>query len=374
MKRLYSSPLPEVAQPDDRDRQRSQLSEFGVLQTDGSVVEQLSSEPGVVELRGQYRFGEPHARIAAEELEELASSSFAALPLFREGDRRWPGAGFYELESADVEPAHPNREDVYEYDLVLAKKGTRSDRYRAIEVNPREATHDFGDGDEALVALPDDVRKTQWYAADGSTTIASPDSTVAAEFGDVDLFDLDTAPSDLRALIYETDKSTDATTDARVFDARGFDDRVPDDTREWQIVFSTDHEFDGDVVLDTGRLRVRLDDDAGTIEAETWDGGAGDWTDEALSQPAGVELFDVDITSIGMVRVAAQLTFKDGGDLFALDAIVARGLGAVLFDIPSNEEGPIPTELNSWLDPIAAETEIDTQAQKTLISRNDVRR
>jgi len=123
-------------------------------------------------------------------------------------------------------------------------------------------------------------------------------------------------------------------------------------------------------------IRLRLDEPNGTLEAEEWDDANTTWTTVGLgsSQPPTVSLFDVDLMDIAMVRDRAQLTFDVGGSLFALNAILNRGYGAVQFTVPENETGPIPDDLENWLSPIASTSIADPNASKTLVARKEVRK
>ncbi|WP_156184062.1 hypothetical protein [Halostagnicola sp. A56] len=111
----------------------------------------------------------------------------------------------------------------------------------------------------------------------------------------------------------------------------------------------------------------------GSIEAEKWD-SAQEWTTVGLSKPADVDLYDVDIAEIGMVRDRVQLTFDVDGDLFALDAILQTGAESILWDNPDpDRQGPIPAGLEDWLAPIASERYVDPNSSKGLVRRQDVR-
>ena len=199
-------------------------------------------------------------------------------------------------------------------------------------------------------------------------------------------------------LIYEIDYADEVSAGCRVYDTLGEDEKFDENgTRQWQTVFLTDHDVDYPLVVDNGLLRLWLDEHDGTLEAEGWnpDGDLlesglygeglygeglyygtedGQWEQIALEQPDDVELFDIDVCAIGMVRDCVQLTFDVDGDLFVLDAIIHTGHDAVQFHMPKNETGPIPAALESWLEPVASESIADPQAAKTLLSRNEVRR
>ncbi|GAA1280125.1 hypothetical protein GCM10009725_30040 [Aeromicrobium tamlense] len=388
MKYLYKVPLEEVSQTGEADTLESQLAEAGVLQGDNVVVEQLSSSAADLSLDGQFRVGQWHSQMHAEELEELANSSFEALPLFRDGER-YGKAGYYEIASATVNPAHANARDIYEWDLDLTKKGNRADDYRALETNPRGpgapsgVDHEFGNATEALVGVPEAARKVLWFDSEtGDRAVAEPVETRASEFGDVDIYDLengeDAVGVENPTLVYEIDYGDEAPVDCAVYDTRGEPEKYLESdngrVRLWQSLFSTQHDFDDEIALDNGLVRLRLDETEGTIAAEEWDSSTESWGDVGLDQPADVELWDVDLQEVAMVRDKCQLTFDVDGDLFALDAILSRGSESVLFDIPAGESGPIPAGIEEMLEPIASTTLVDPQAAKGLVSRKEVQK
>lgn len=283
--------------------------------------------------------------------------------------------------------------DTEKVDLTLTRIGTQKKVVRTLKPAPYMADHEFGNDLGALVALPADARKVRWLDRDtDERELADPVDTVATAYGDADVYDLEGAlgfefdaedPPDAPLLVYEISKDQDANSDVRLWDTRGYESLEVDGQRQWQHVFSKDHEFDGEIVVDNGLLRLWIDEDDGTVDAQEWDDSTEEWTDLGLAedQPADVELFDVDVQSIGMVRDRVQLTLDVSDldterdlDLFALDLILSNGRDDVLVTIPDGEEGPIPDDLQDWLEAIASESLVDAQPSKTLISRSEVRK
>ncbi len=375
---LYTLVVPKDSQSDLLNRLQQQLATAGILDQDGSVVEQLSSEPGNQTVSGLYR--DPFAAKMATELEELArASGFDELPLTGL-DGATSQDGYYVLESADVDQVQPHTTLVQQFDLSLTKKGTQNGFWRALETNPRQVNHDFGGDLDVLVGIPAAATKVRWYdPATGATEPASTLETRSAELGDVDIYDVDASPlsTDTPALIYEIDYGAEETVDCRVWDTQGTSDKLDaDGNLQWQKVFATDHDVtsDAELILDSGLLRVRFDEAAGTIAAQEWDETNTTWTDVGLSRPSGVSLLDVDLTTIGMATIQAQLLIDDNGTLYSLDVILARGDTDALFAIPENEGGPIPTNIQDWLSPIAKTTLVDPQTTKTVVDRHTVRK
>ncbi|MFC6765440.1 hypothetical protein [Natrinema soli] len=382
---LYTLIVASASQSELGNRQRQQLAQSGILNQDGGVAEQLSSNPADQTLDGVYRGR--YAEKMATEIEELSSASgFEAVPLAGV-DGATPADGYYVVEEEDIGPAEAQTGKAQRYELSLSKKGTRNDNWRALETTPGQLDRDAWGADlTAHVGVPSAASKVQWFNADGDGTRvpASLVETRSAELGDIDIYDLEDAPwyapppfkEEPPTLLYEIPYTAEENVDVRVYDTLGQASKKDGNgDLQWQKLFSTQHDFDHELVIDTGLLRLRLDEAAGTIEAETWDSGTGAWTTVGLEadQPSTVTLFDIDLETVAMARVRAQLTFDIGGTLFALNAIVARGAEDVLFGLPENETGPVDADLENWLSPIASTSIVDPQAEKTLTARKEVR-
>jgi hypothetical protein len=382
--KLYTLVATGAGQTDRENNLRQQIASSGVLNQDGGNIEQIASEPADQQIRGHYRAR--YAAKMAQELEELASSGLGPLPVTALSDSVSTALdGYYEIESADIAPPRAATEAVQRYDVSLSKKGTRNSAWRALETNPSQVDHDeqWGNDTTELVGMPSTASKVRWYRDETSAVApASATSTRQAELGDVEIFDLADGRSALSLssdqdlwLIYDIDYGAEETVDIRVWDTRGYDSKHDNDGGlQWAKLFNTQHDFDDLVVLDSGVLRLELDEAAGTITAETWESSTSSWTSVGMSNDSSWSLLDVDLTHVGMVRVDAQLTFSDGSSLYALDAILGRGDDSVLFAIPDGESAPIPSGIVDWLDPVAASTVYATAGQKDLIDRQEVRR
>ncbi|WP_254766499.1 hypothetical protein [Salinilacihabitans rarus] len=376
--KLYTLIVTASAQTDLGKTQRQRLAEAGVLGGDQAAVEHLATEAGDQTVRGYYR-GRYAAKMA-QELDELSSSSgFEAVPLAGV-DSPTGRDGYYAVENADIGPPSASTENVQEFTLSLSKKGRRASHFRAVEPTQRQLDHEFGTDTYAYVAAPTTASKVLWFDPETKARERpSPVATRSAELADVDVYDPanSTLSTSDPLLVYQIDYADEELVDCRVYDTRGFDAKHDaDGGLQWAKVFSTEHDVDAEIVLDNGLLRLRPDETAGTMGAETWDDTAGAWSDTGLAgnQPATVTLLDVDLTHVGMVRDVAQLLFDVDGSLFALNATVAKGYSDVLFGIPENETGPIPTDLETWLSSIASPSITDPNAAKTLVARAEVRR
>lgn len=412
MKRLYTLPLPESAQPTATDAERIQLAEAGLLNVDASTVEQLSADPSEQTLSGQWRFGRPYARVIATELEELAQASgFEAVPLFRAGDTdtELAGAGYYSVRDAETEPAHAAAEDVYRYDVTLSSVGTHDTHLLGVQTNPVDvaSANPFAttDGAAATLTVPESARKRQWTDPKTPTrdTVDDASDIVETEHGPLARYPLAdgqaSAGVDRPTLLYELSYVEQGPTDVVVWDDRDRSEKllaledgvvVGSDTatvggdgaivgggtgpRTWQHVFSSEHEFadSGDAVVDTGRLRLRFNEPAGVIVAERWDAVDKYWAD--VEVPYGDWLlFDVDLKRISPLSVEAQVTFENGvdGGLYDVDMHIQRGMAAALWTVPANE-GPMPADLETLLEPLAVSWETDPRPSLGLVSRREI--
>ncbi|MDQ2052835.1 hypothetical protein RBH26_20550, partial [Natronolimnohabitans sp. A-GB9] len=341
---LYTLVVPQASQSELPTQLQQQLASAGIIGEDGGVVEQIASNPADQTVIGVYR--SPVAEKMAIELEELATASgFGEVPLTGLNETT-PVDGYYAIEEVDVAPPQPRTDRVQQFELQLTKEGTRNSHWRAIETNPRQADHDWGNDLEASLAVPAAASKVQWFNPDNhSRTVAQHIEVRSAELGGVAIYDLDAGQdavgTDTPMLIYEIPYRAEENVDCRVYDTRDRVEKTDDNgVLQWQKIFSTIHDFDAPIVLDNGVIRLRLDEAEGTLEAERWDpdrfpnetglygaglygegiyyGAEAEWFSVDLEQPDDVTLFDVDLVEIGMVRDRVQLTFSVADNLFSL--------------------------------------------------------
>jgi len=409
---IYKIPLPEATTPDERDALGTQLSEQGVLGSD-AIVESVSSEAADLTLTGRYAYGRYHSELLATELEELADSTLGAVPLYGENTSR---SGYYQIGSAQVEPVHAGGRDIWEWTLSLTNVGTRQSQLQALETSPShpDPSHPFGNETTALVGIPAAARRVRAVDSTSSPTLRrnpSPTQTVETEFGRVELYDATTLSIDDPVYLYDVPKAETPAVDVRVYDTRGREGKYIDATsgrvRVWQAVYGQDHEFDGDVVLDSGRIRITLDD--GSFGAEEWNpdpaadqpgtglygdglysdgfygGTRGQWEPVSLPSYDAGDLdtdwqpADIDLTHVGQACVAAQVEFEavagtNAGAIYALDIEVERGRDTLEVWPPESASDPIPDDLRALLSPIASKSVVDSGVEKSLVAREEVRR
>lgn len=378
--RLYSVALPEATQPSEEDSVGTQLTEQGVLGED-AIVEALSGQAADLTLTGKFAVGTYYSKLLAAELSELADATLSGLPLIGTTGSR---AGYYEIANADVGPVHAGGRDIQEYTVSLTRIGTRNSQFQAVDATvtqPAPGTP-FGTGESGLVGIPASARLVE--AVDTASqpsqrSLPTPTSTVTTEFGDVDLYDVTSVPFADPVFVYDVTKDAQPRVDVSVYDTRGRGQKYIEGdngrVRAWQRVFARSHEFDGAVVLSSGRLRLRLTEPTGgasaAISAEEYTGGS--WSDVGLPN-TGWAPVDVDLTALGMGRVEAQVTFSDGTDRYALDLVLDRGRSELGVWIPRTETQSVPSGLFNLLDPIAASSAVDPGVTQRLVPRSEVRR
>jgi len=378
-KRLHHVRIGADSQRPGESSSTTNLAALGML-SGGSSVESLSLDPGQRRIEATVKG--TYAEMVASEIEELwAAPQFDPI-VYCTPSGAAPEDGYYILEDGTFSRANTRSEEVQQISGTVREAGTRGDDWRALRTSKSDQSHDeqWGNDTTATVAVPAVASKVQWYNEESRVRKpATATSTRAAEFGDVSVYDLadgtDAVGAENPMFIYDIDYVEETRVGLRVYDTRGNASKYDaDGERQWMVVTRPQHDFDDSILLDSGCIRLTLDEAAGTIAAETWDDGSSSWTSVSLTNDSSWSLFDVDVVEIGMVRAVAQLTFSDGTDLYALDAIVGRGADAVLFAIPDGEDPPIPGGLVDWLDPIAASTIYDTGETKGLVDRQEVRR
>jgi len=270
--------------------------------------------------------------------------------------------------------------DVFRYTVELTRAGTRGDSFRAVAVNALSETHPFGGGTDAHIGLPDTVDTTLWL--DGSTretAVATPANTAASSRGTVERYLLSDAPSgfDALKLVYDVPYEEDVR-GVRVFDSRGNSDKYDsNNVRQWQSINHSKHDIDNAIILSNGRFRLRVRErNDGTPVIEDAERGGGEWGSFVDYTPTGYEPLDVDLIDIDQQRVEAQILFvsSTGTSTYAVNLSLTLGYDSPLvYPAPSESTG-IPTEIESALSNFARTSEKRTQATRTLMSREAVRR
>lgn len=408
-KRLYVCPLPTTAQQRRSQGQETQrnITSNGILNSDVTAVEPISTGASGTPVDGQYR-GQ-YADVMAAELRELSESSGYGTVPYYDTSGRSAADGYYSIEQLDAQPTTPNTDLVQQYQGRLSKAGTRDSHLRAVTVTPREVTHPFGSDTTAEIAIPAEADSVWWVDATTEQAIpATPDRSVQAELGFLDVYQLADAEPDITGadtvLAYSLPLDAIGPVDVRVWDTRGYDSR--DDAEgyvQWQKVFTGTHGYEGAAVISTGRRRLWLDRDAepgvrlqtqpydvagGAFEGPAYGDGAygdrvyggydGAWEDVSLPTSSWT-LTDYDIAhgtnqQLGPARVDVRTRWldRDDGSRYGLDMTVQRGASEVLIYRPPDTDTAIPDGLQTLLDTIASPSVVVPQAAQTIRARDKI--
>jgi hypothetical protein len=403
MRRFYTIAIPDGAELTDEASTAANLSEQGRL--DGpAALEQLSQAPTGQQLRGQFRDAEFAALMAAELRELAGSNDMDAIPLFRP---RVDAAddGYYTVEQTRrVGPVDPNSEAVQEFDLRVSQKGSRETHWTRVSTDLQDvkSTNPFSgdasnDATDARIAIPDRARKRRWYdpRAGEQTPASDPETVVESEFGALARYKHSAGKDalgspDAVALVYDLPYEATARVDPTVWDDYGRPKRNGsyDGARvgpasvgaaavgavrelvQWQRVFSSTHDWVGSPVIENGRVRLRVDEDAQALRASEWDTDGNTWKPITLDQSAWVPL-DVDIRRITQAEIEAQFRFTDGSAEQRLDMVLQRGEPLPLWTEPANASST-PGGLTSMLEPIASDAVEDARPSHGYVDRADL--
>jgi len=370
-------PAVTVNQGRDSRTQAQTIAQTGRLGSDETTVDQLTTEPPGTEIRGVFEpntVPKDRVQMVARELDELGGSGRGPLPLFdTDSATEFGRRGFYSISDVTVEPAQPTRPDVQPFRVSLDRAGTRRDSYRAVALNPVSISTPFDGSDPPGVYTSAAAGKSMWLdRADETSQSASSVSSSTSARGTVERYDPPTG-LDRPALVYDIPEVDDVPA-VVVFDTRGNDDKLDsDDIRQWRAVYSTSHEFVGDVVLSSGRLRITISEgQGGAIGAEEYTSGS--WSTVALGATSWYVL-DVDLLALGQHRAVAQLRFRQSGEPdYVVELSLDYGREAILITPAPDESDPIPNGIVNLFIPIASGRDTDPQPARTLLSREVLRR
>jgi len=379
-KLLHAVVVPSDAQTKSGSRKRKQLAKQGVLQSDVASTESIAPQPGQQTISGQIR-----GRLAvmhAKMIEELLSSSIPVIPFSALGEQS-DVDGYYAPEDIQRDRLDAREDRLQRFEGVLTPKGTRRSHWRAQQTNPQTVDNPFGSGTASEFGLSIRARKVRWYnSTDGTITDATPQRTVQGEHDQLDIYDTDEPSFDAPTLIYDIAYDEEDRTDCVVWDTYNRpkiyeetgnsatvgsvtvgDTTVSSTTvsiaSQWQRVYVTDHEWVGDIVLETDRLRLTIDQPEDKLRAYRWDESEGQYTAVQLGN-TDWRLYDVNITDIGLAQLSAQFEFESlgSGARHNLNGTLIRGLDDVVWTVPMNEDANnVPADLITRLDPIAATTD-----------------
>lgn len=381
MTQLYQTPLPESQANTSDEGVRAQIQQSGLLEEGGIATEKIASEDIDLVIEGEIELGELFSVKVAREIESIGESDYSGLPLYTIGaSNGGRNAGYYEVESVDVSPAHPVTGESYSYTMGLKSSGTREDEWSAVKTSVEEVDTGLATEDTpAPLGLPSEASKVRWFGESSGKENASVDSTVSAEFGDVDLYALSDTSITNPMLLYELPYSESGDVDVRVYDDHDRDKTysvssggTTVEASQWTHAYHTSFEFEGRPVVDNGLLRVRFDEGNSVVEAYEWNNTGSTW-DEITVSMGEYELVDADFEKISPsdVRVFTEWYQTVDDRLEQATLSIQRGLGGAIARYP---DGTTQTSgLESVLDPFVADYDSDTKPSQTLKSRSEVK-
>lgn len=387
IRRLYRTPIPESAYRDSGETQRTELAKLSALTGQGSV-QQTGTSPGELTLNVQYR-GEYAGRLALELSELLHSDAFTGLPYAPKSGSA-EDDGYYSAESVSPGRIRPQTDRAVNVDATLARDGTRATHLQAVATSKGSRDNDFGTDQTTHIGVPASASLVRWWDGDAATEYPSPVATRTAEYGDVEIYDVDAASYSQPTLLYKPtgyDAIGDVDTgvwdtyaegapqldaDGPIYGYKGYGDGGYGEGSgfvQWQRVFSPQHDLRGEFVIENGLVKLTLTDSS--IAAERWDDGLNTWTEVTLGSSSWAPV-DVDVREIAPARVEARILFSDGTSRYPLDCILSRGDVDGLWARTPNAQSATPNGLVTLLDPVAQTTIYDAGASQGLAPRTEV--
>jgi hypothetical protein len=400
LRQLHALRIGELVQNDTQSSKRRQLATSGALGDDTAAVETVAPEAG--EQRFQYMAIGGYASLAATSVEEMAgASTIGAVPYASTGDPDPQRDGYYVIN--DKESARPiaSSDIVHRLDIRLTKEGTRGSHWRSVSTNPNPVDNPFGSSGSVEIGLHGHAEKVRWFDNSGGTGAiedATIQRTVAGERCELDIYDAAEPSFDQPSLIYTLPYEKEYEADVLLFDDH---DRtktvlIPQTKGDevgsasvgdatigggstavrWPRVYATGHDWVGQPVAETGRLRLQFDENRGRIKASRWNETEGQYNAVQLGL-TDWRLYDVDVTHIGLARLKLQVEFEDtsASSLTTrnLNCSLKRGHENALWIVPQNASAP-PQGLIDRLDPIASPQGSDPAADTELVERSTVNR
>jgi hypothetical protein len=391
---LYAVNIPEDALINPQSSQQSLLATNPILGDSSGAVQDIASEPGERAVVGTVtgRF----ATLTALELEELFGSDLV-VPYTPRGAANSEITGYYATEQLTLNRGSPASDRLQQFDGTLIRRGTKTSHYRALRTNPQPVNNPFGSATAPEIGLSIRARKVRWFdPVGGAVADATPQRRVEGEHDYLDIYDASEPSFSNPALIYDIPYTQEYPTDCTVWDTynrpKVYREPESGDTvgsttvgdgtvsgdevyvaSQWQRVYVTDHDWRGDMVLETDRLRLVIDQPEDVLRAYRWSPTDGQWTLVQLGA-SDWRLYDIDITEIGLARCEAQLEFRDtDAGRHNLNVTLLRGLDEAVVTVPPNESTP-PQDLLDRLAPIAATTDRVPVPSQDVIKRTEVDR
>lgn len=370
---LHAVIVPSDSQTSRGSQRRKDIAKRAVIDSDVSSAEAIAPQPGSTTLRGQVRGR--FAPMMARMIEELFSSSIETVPYTAVGEQS-ASDGYYALEQlGDVGPLDPREDRVQSFDGQLVRQGTRRSHKRAVRTKTQSADNPFDAGAPPEIGLSVNASDVAWFNdVDGSVESATVQRTVNGEHGDLEIYDITEPSFDDPVLTYTLGYEDEYATDCVVWDDYGRPKEYSNNgitvASQWQRVYITEHEWEGDIVIESDRLRLIITRPGYTLEAYRWDDSAGSYTAVSLGT-SDWELRDISLTDVGLCRIEAQFQFNNTASsaTHSLNGTIVRGLDDVIWTTPVNE-GSIPSGLETLLSPIADGTSTVAKPTMDLVKKS----
>jgi hypothetical protein len=395
---LHALHVPSDAQRQSGSERQRQLSKRGAVDSDISSTESVRSQPGQQTISGQLR-GRLAPLMAAEYEELFAASGVDTVPYtVRNGESQLDG--YYAPENIGENFADARDDRIQSFDGVLTVQGSRRSHWRAVRSNPETLDNPFGSDATPEFGVSTRSRKVRWFDdTTGSLQDATVQRRVQGEHDFIEIYDASEPSFDRPVLLFDIPYTEEYPTDVTVWDTYDRDklyqetssadyqvgsatvgsatvtDTIDLETVQWQRVYVTDHDWTGDIIIETDRLRLLVDQPEDNLRVYQWNPSVGLWEQQQLGS-SDWRLWDIDITHIGLVRVECQLEFENttNGNKYNLNAKLLRGLDNALFTIPPNESAPAPSGVVDRLDPIAHPSDDVPNATMDIVPRTEVDR
>lgn len=391
---LHAVNIPEELLSNPSNEAQSKLASNSVLGGTASA-EDIASEPTEKVLTGIA--GGKFAKLTALELEELFTSDLI-VPYTVRGRDDPQTDGYYATQNVDVQRAAASQDELQKFDGRLTKNGTQGKNWRAVRTNPQTLDNPFGSATAPEIGLSGRARKVRWFDdVAGTIEDATVQRTVEGEHDYLNIYDASEPSFDAPVLIYDIPYEEEYPTDCTVWDTYGRPKVYSVSTStaqvgsatvgsatvggyetyvasQWQRVYLADHDWVGDMILETDRLRLEIGQPEESVTAYRYDPDDGQYNLVQLGA-SDWRLWDVDIRTIGLAQIDAQFEFEDtsSGAHHNLNGTLVRGLDNVVWTVPNNE-GSTPSGLIDRLDPIADDSDRVVNASADVVKRSEVDR
>lgn len=289
MARLYRTPVPERAIQTVDDTVRQELARAQHLGAT-EEIKQLGAGSADLTVDGEYS-GQYADRLGPEFEELLSSATIEAIPVYNVGHGK---QGYYTTDQVDESPTTPKSDPFATIFARLSKNGTHNTHWLAVTTRPSqpEPGHSFGNDTTGYIGIPVDAQRVRAVDATSQPTERdpdpTPDATIQAEHGAVDLHDATALAFSEPVYLYDLPYAAQGDVDPGVWDTHDESRTDADGVVAWQRVFDTSHEFAGDAVVENGILRLTIsepagEDGTGTLTAERWDDANSTWSSVSLT-------------------------------------------------------------------------------------------